>query len=141
MPERMKAPHRHPQPSFEAFSLVTMSCRVGVLLGDRHHRDAIVFGPMSSIDLVLQHAPEIRAVAAALGARDARLVGSAARGSDSDERDIDLVVTFDAGIGLLSHAKLLLALEHLLGRKVDVASDRGVRPAVRQNLERDARAL
>jgi len=96
---------------------------------------------MTSIDLVLHRAPEIRAVAAAHGARDVRLVGSVARGSDGDESDIDLLVTFDSGVGLLNHAKLVLALEQLLGRKVDVASDRGLRPVVRQNLERDARAL
>jgi predicted nucleotidyltransferase len=50
-------------------------------------------------------------------------------------------VTFDRGVGLLEHAKLVLALEQLLERKVEVASDRGVRPAVRQRLEADAKAL
>ena len=96
---------------------------------------------MSTLDLVLQRAAEIRSIAAAHGARNVRVVGSVARGTDRADSDLDLLVTFDPGVGLLAHAKLVLALEQLLARKVDVASERGVRPAVRRNLEADAKAL
>ena len=96
---------------------------------------------MSTLDLVLQRAAEIRSIAAAHGARNVRVVGSVARGTDRADSDLDLLVTFDPAVGLLTHAKLVLALEQLLARKVDVASERGVRPAVRGNLEADAKAL
>jgi predicted nucleotidyltransferase len=52
-----------------------------------------------------------------------------------------LSVRFDPVVGLLAHANLIVELERLLGRKADVASDRGVRPAVRQTLATDARPL
>jgi hypothetical protein len=83
----------------------------------------------------------IRAIAAAHGARNIRVVGSVARGTDRDDSDLDLLVTFDPDVGLLAHAKLILELERLLGRKVDVASERGVRATVRHNLDADAKPL
>jgi hypothetical protein len=69
------------------------------------------------------------------------VVGSVARGTDREDSDLDLLVTFDPGVGLLEHAQLVLDLEQFLGRKVDVASERGVRPAVRRNLDVDAKPL
>lgn len=96
---------------------------------------------VSTLDAVLQRANEIRAIAAAHGARNVRVVGSVARGTNREDSDLDLLVTFDPGVGLLEHAKLVLDLEQFLGRKVDVASERGVRPAVRRNLDVDAKPL
>jgi uncharacterized protein len=93
------------------------------------------------LEVVRQRATEIRAIAAEHGARNVRVVGSAARGTDREDSDLDLLVTFDPGVGLLSHAKLILALQQLLGRRVDVASERGLRPSVLQNLEADAKPL
>ena len=96
---------------------------------------------MDALDTVVQRADEILAIASAHGARNVRVVGSVARRTDRPDSDLDLLVTFDDGVGLLAHAKLVLALERLLGRRVDVASELGVRPAIRQNLELDARTL
>lgn len=96
---------------------------------------------MTTLEAVQSRANEIRAIAAAHGARNVRVTGSVARGTDREDSDVDLLVTFDQGTGLLEHAKLVLELERLLGRKVDVASDRGVRAKVRRNLEADAKPL
>lgn len=96
---------------------------------------------VSALEAVLQRAKEIRAIAAAHGARNVRVIGSVARGTERDDSDLDLLVTFDPGVGLLQHARLTLELEHLLGRKVDVASERGVRPSIRSNLDADAKPL
>ena len=96
---------------------------------------------MTSLEAIRQRAAQIRAIASEHGARNVRVVGSVARGTDREDSDLDLVVTFDPGVGLLSHAKLILELEELLGRRVDVASERGLRPEVRQKLEADAKPL
>jgi uncharacterized protein len=96
---------------------------------------------VSVLDIVLQRADRIRAIALAHGARNVRVVGSVARGTEREDSDVDLLVSFDPGVGLLEHAKLVLELEQLLGRKVDVASERAMRPAVRRSLEGDARSL
>ncbi len=93
------------------------------------------------LEVVLSHADRIREIAAAHGARDVRVIGSVARGMERKDSDIDFLVRFDPGVGLLEHAKLVIELEHLLGRKVDVASERGVRPVIQRNLELDAKQL
>lgn len=81
---------------------------------------------------------EIVAAAAEHGARDVRIFGSVARGEDRADSDIDLVVTLDAGRTLLDLAELELRLEQLLGRKVDVITERSIRPPVRAEVLRDA---
>jgi uncharacterized protein len=103
--------------------------------------DRAIVSDVSTLDGIRQRATEIRAIAAEHGARNVRVVGSVARGTDREDSDLDLVVTFDPGVGLLSHATLILELERLLGRRVDVASERGLRPAVREKLEADAKPL
>jgi predicted nucleotidyltransferase len=96
---------------------------------------------VTTLDAVRQRASQIRAIAAEHGARNVRVVGSVARGTDRDDSDLDFLVAFDPGVGLLSHAKLILELERLLGRRVGVASERGLRPTVRQKLEAEAKPL
>jgi predicted nucleotidyltransferase len=84
---------------------------------------------------------EILRVAALHGARNVRVFGSVARGEASAESDLDLLVDFDSGRSLLDHAALQMDLEKLLGRRVDVASERGLRPRVRERVLREARPL
>jgi predicted nucleotidyltransferase len=82
--------------------------------------------------------PEIESVAARYGARRVRLFGSVARGEEREDSDIDLLVEFDPGRSLLDHAGLVLALEALLGRPVEVASERGLKPKYRERVLREA---
>ena len=80
-------------------------------------------------------------IAARHGATDVRLIGSVARGEARPDSDVDLLVTWSEGTSLLNHAALMLELERLLGRKVDIASDGWVKPSVRNSVYRDAVAL
>jgi predicted nucleotidyltransferase len=75
------------------------------------------------------------------GATKVRLIGSRARGDARPDSDVDLLVTWSDGTSLLDHAALMLELEKLLGRKVDIASDGWVKPAIRESVYRDAIAL
>lgn len=84
---------------------------------------------------------EILSIAAAHGAHNVRVFGSLARGEAGPNSDIDLLVDLEAGRGLLDHAALMLDLEDLFGRKVDVAVERGLRPAVRQRVLAEAKPL
>jgi len=47
----------------------------------------------------------------------------------------------EPGRSLLDHASLLLDLESLLGRKVDVVSERGIKARMRERVLREARPL
>lgn len=75
--------------------------------------------------------------------RELALFGSAARGEDRPDSDIDLLVEFlpEAGIGLLDYARLGLELTALMGRKVDLVSKNGLKPFIRASVLREARPV
>ncbi len=64
-----------------------------------------------------------------------------ARGEANSQSDIDLLVEFKRGTTLLSHAAFVQELEDLLGVKIDVVSERGLRGAARERVLREAVAL
>jgi predicted nucleotidyltransferase len=80
-------------------------------------------------------------IAARHGAMQVRLIGSVARGEARPDSDVDLLVTWSEGTSLLDQAALMLELESLLGRKVDIASDGWLKPSIRKSVYRDAIAL
>jgi predicted nucleotidyltransferase len=80
-------------------------------------------------------------IAAKHGATQVRLIGSVARGQARPDSDVDLLVSWSEGTSLLDQAALMLELESLLGRKVDIASDGWVKPSIRESVYRDAIAL
>ena len=56
--------------------------------------------------------------------------GSVARGEAKPPGDIDLLVEFKRGTTLLDHAALAEELEELLGVKVNLVSERGLRERI-----------
>lgn len=84
---------------------------------------------------------DILRVAAKHGARQVRVFGSVARGEADEDSDIDLLVEFEPHRSLLDHAALWLELQELLGCKVDVVSDRGLAPRIRDRVLREAMPL
>ncbi len=89
-------------------------------------------------NLLKSRREEIISIAARHGARNVRVFGSVARGEDDDKSDIDLLVEFESGRSLLDHAGLWLELQDLLGCKVDVVSERGIKPRIRERVLREA---
>jgi uncharacterized protein len=70
-----------------------------------------------------KHRAAIRAAAEAVGARNVRVFGSVARGDETPDSDIDLLVDFPAGEqGLFPLLMLAEEVERLVGRPVDVAA-------------------
>jgi predicted nucleotidyltransferase len=61
------------------------------------------------------------------GAHDVRLFGSFARGENTETSDVDILVRFDRSRSLFDHGGLIADLEELLGVKVDVVSEGGMR--------------
>jgi len=64
------------------------------------------------------------------------LFGSFARGEETPASDVDIMVVFrkDAKVGLLKHADMILQLEQLLNRKVDLVPEGSVYPELRQSI-------
>jgi hypothetical protein len=84
---------------------------------------------------------EILGCAAEHGARDVRVFGSMARGESEVMSDIDLLVQMEPGRNLLDLVGLWQDLEDLLGTRVDVLSEGGVSPHLRERIYADAVAL
>jgi predicted nucleotidyltransferase len=84
---------------------------------------------------------EILRVAEKHGARNVRIFGSVARGQADEQSDIDLLVSMDPGRSLLDHAALWLEIQELLNYKVDIVSDRGLKPRIRERVLREAKPL
>jgi uncharacterized protein len=74
-------------------------------------------------------------------ARNVRIFGSVARGDFDEKSDLDFLVEMEPGRSLLDHASLLLDLEQLLGCKVDVVSEKGIKARMRERVLREARPL
>ena len=84
---------------------------------------------------------EILRIAAGRGARNVRVFGSVARGEADDESDIDFLVEMEAGRSLLDMGGLLMDLRDLLGRKVDIVTERGLKERIRDRVLRQAVSL
>ena len=81
---------------------------------------------------------QILSVAAKHGASNIRVFGSVARGQAGPSSDVDLLVDMRADHSLLDRVSLILDLEEVLGQKVDVATERVLRPELRARVLREA---
>jgi len=86
----------------------------------RLHRDAI-------LRLAREH-----------GARNVRIFGSAARGEDTGDSDLDVLVDMEEGRSLVDHVALKQDLEELLERDVDVVTEASLDPRLRDRVLREA---
>ncbi len=96
---------------------------------------------MSIEEIVYQKRNEIRRIAEKHGAYNVRVFGSVARGEAGPDSDVDLLVNAGEKTSSWFPAGLILDLEELLGRRVDVVEEEALRPALRPYVLRDARPL
>lgn len=80
----------------------------------------------------------LRTLAKAHGAKSLELFGSAARGDERPQSDLDFVVEMEPGRSLLDLIGLAQDLEAVFERKVDIAAKDALKPRVRAAVERDA---
>jgi predicted nucleotidyltransferase len=96
---------------------------------------------MTVLELVRVKREEILRLAAARGARNLRVFGSTARGQADEKSDIDFLVDMEPGRTLLDMGGLLMDLQELLHREVDVVTEAGLKPRIRERVLREARPL
>jgi hypothetical protein len=92
-------------------------------------------------EIIREKRNEILRIASRHGATNIRVFGSVARGDAGPESDVDFLVKLEPGVTLLKTAALVRELETLLGRQVDVVSERGLRQRVKENLLQEAQPL
>ena len=74
-------------------------------------------------------------------ADNVRVFGSVARGEATDESDVDFLVHFREGASLFDLIDLKEGAERILGVEVDVVSDRGLSPYLKDRILGEARPL
>lgn len=70
--------------------------------------------------------------------------GSYARGEEQDDSDIDLIVRFDrtrAKVGLFKYATMMLELENLLHRPVDLVEEGALLPYAERTAQQDKQLI
>ncbi|WP_232282656.1 MULTISPECIES: nucleotidyltransferase family protein [unclassified Roseiflexus] len=92
-------------------------------------------------ELVKEKRADILALAAKHGARNVRVFGSVARGDADEQSDIDVLVQMEPGRSLLDLGGLQYDLEQLLGCRVDVVTEQGLKARLREEILSEAVTL
>lgn len=84
---------------------------------------------------------EILTLAANYGASNVRIFGSVANGTADENSDIDFLVELEPGRSLFDLGGLLMALQELLGRKVDVVTEKGLHWYIKERVLSEAKPV
>jgi uncharacterized protein with HEPN domain/predicted nucleotidyltransferase len=88
-------------------------------------------------DLIAAKREEILAIARRYGAQNVRVFGSVARGDETAQSDVDLLVDLTKTLGLFEFVRFKRELEGLLGRDVDLTTEKTLHPRIRQQMMRE----
>jgi len=96
---------------------------------------------MGITETILDKKDQILALAAKHGASNVRVFGSVANGTAGQNSDIDFLVDLEQGRSLFDLGGLLMDLQHLFGRKVDVVTENGLHWYIKDRILREARPI
>jgi len=88
--------------------------------------------------LIEEHREEIKQLALLRGARRIRVFGSRARGDARPDSDVDILVDLEHGRSALALGGLLMDLQDLLGKRVEVVTPAALHPKIRDNVLKQA---
>ena len=96
---------------------------------------------MDVMRLLNEKRDEIHTIASRHGARNVRVFGSAVRGEAGPDSDIDFLIDVGETTSSWFPAGLILDLEKILGRRVEVVTARALNPFIRDHVLREAKSL
>ena len=96
---------------------------------------------MDVMRLLNEKRDEIHTIASRHGARNVRVFGSAVRGEAGADSDIDFLIDVGETTSSWFPAGLILDLEKILGRRVEVVTARALNPFIRDHVLREAKPL
>ncbi len=96
---------------------------------------------IDSITSLKNKRKDILRIASKYGARNVRIFGSLARGEAREDSDIDLLVDMEPGRSLFDLGGMLMDLQNLLAQKVDIVTEKGLRPRIRDRVLKEALPL
>ena len=92
-------------------------------------------------EVLRERRDEIHRIAAKHGVTSLRVFGSVARGEARPDSDIDLLIETGPVTSSWFPAGLIIDLEQLLGRRIEVVTERALDPALREAVLREAKPL
>jgi predicted nucleotidyltransferase len=118
------------------------------LQGQRAQRTAFSFSenpgkflPMVTLRAIAERRAEILRLAHHYRASHVRVFGSVARGDNAEGSDVDFLIKPEPGCSLFDLGGLLEDLQDLLGCRVDVVTEDGLKPRLRERVLREAVSL
>ena len=96
---------------------------------------------MIAEQLLQSNRETILRLSAKYGASNVRLFGSVARGQADDNSDIDFLVDLEPDRSIFDLGGLLMELQELLHRKVDITTENGLHWYIRDKVLQEARKL
>ena len=92
-------------------------------------------------ELIGEQKEQILTAAAKHGAYNVRVFGSVAQGTADESSDIDFLVELQEGRSLFDLGGLLMDLQNLLHRDVDVLTEKGLHWYIRDKVLKEAKPL
>ena len=92
-------------------------------------------------EIIGNHKDQILALAAKHGAYNVRVFGSVAQGTADETSDIDFLVDLEEGRSLFDLGGLLMDLQNLLQRQVDVLTEQSLHWYIRNKVLNEAKPL
>jgi len=89
---------------------------------------------MAIEELLREKRTEILQIAAEHGACNVRIFGSVARGEAQPDSDIDFLIDLGENLSPWFPVRLIRDLEKLLGRKVDIVTEKGLKERIKQRV-------
>ena len=102
---------------------------------------ALMMNQNKMICLIEEKKPEIIQILEKYKASNLRIFGSYARGEETPESDLDLLVDMEAGTSLFDRIALMQELEDLLGVQVDIAKPENLHHLIREKVMDEAITL
>lgn len=97
---------------------------------------------MALLDTLREQRSEILRVAARHGAFNLRVFGSVVRREETSGSDIDFLIDYDKNKTTpWFPGGLLMDLQDLLGRKVDILTENGISPLIKEKVLSEAKPL
>ncbi|MDU9048854.1 MAG: nucleotidyltransferase family protein [Candidatus Electrothrix sp. Rat3] len=93
---------------------------------------------MKELERIQRQKKNILAIAQQHGIVRLRIFGSVIRGEETPQSDIDLLVELEPGRSMLDIGGALIRLQELLGRKVDIVTERGLHWYLKEKIMQEA---
>jgi predicted nucleotidyltransferase len=94
--------------------------------------------PMGLTELLREKRQEILKIAAKHGAYNVRIFGSVARGEADEHSDVDFLIDAGPKRTPFFPGGLVMDLQRILGRRVDVVTENGLRSRIKEKVLKEA---